>query len=194
MRNRTGNMAMFHAEEDILNNDPVHSKEIYDLLQDYDLMKGVETNTNFSHDQMSLALCWLKKFDPEHIKWFPLFGHHSLRPTNFLFYLQAKYPIFKYLSLLIIAPVMIIGAMRPYKTLDNGTKELKTSGRIIDYFKCEVFGFKITKRIIEFIMSKNDLIAYWKMFTVYHAVDNPQILRAFKEYEIRKQNGNSARS
>lgn len=128
---------------------------------------------NFSHDNFTLVACWCKKFAPGWLYSIPLWGRHSWRPDNFLFFLYAKYPYIGFVFLPLLSLVMVVSTLRVWRTNSRGQRELSTSGKLISFFKCISFNLRLTKKILDFIVKKHpDLKTWLNIFDVYFNPEN----------------------
>jgi len=187
--NKTNNDILFECQLDILRDEgtPQTAYKIIKFGASYDLHNGKEVEFNFSHDNWTGVYCWLKVFDEESLRCLPLFGHHSLRPTNFFFFLYAKYPILGFPFLPIVSIAMIVSALRVWRGKGSHS-HITTSGKLLTYFKMKAFNMRITKWFVDAIIdSTPEFPDGWKtVFYIYHGKDKPEIYKALCEVE----NGN----
>jgi hypothetical protein len=197
--NRSENFILFWCQEDILNDSPDHRTEVYAFIHDWKVTKGKEINNNFSHDNWTGVYCWVEKFEPRLMKTLPLFGHHSLRPDNFIFYFKAHHP---YLSILIdlylftkirvpvihltVSLTMIIGMLRVWRKGKQGELYIDTDGKMLSFFKVQCFKLKITGFILDFIIRNHKALKTWRtIFSIYHETDRPHIFAAYINWKLR---------
>jgi hypothetical protein len=140
------------------------------FLEKYETHKGNEeaAGENFSLDNMTGILCFAKKFNLMGIiKRFPLFGYHSLRPSNFFFYLYVKYPWIGIFFLWIPSLAMIVSCARKYK-YRNGQKMIATDGKILAWMRCKACNLKLTGKICTELIQLHEFESWKDVFDFYH--------------------------
>jgi len=166
-----GNGILWQAEYEIIDGRPsnnMYHRQLH-FLSEYHRTKGDESKTdqNFSLDNMTGVICWLKKFDNPN-KDVPLLGHHSLHPKDFFFFLYAKYPIIGFWFLWIPMIAMIHSCWKTYK-VRNGNKMIATDGKILAFTRIKAFDLKITGILCDYIILKHSKFKNWKeVFDLYH--------------------------
>lgn len=171
---------MFLCQVDILKNEPAHHREVFNYLEDYWANDGKEVNNNFSHDNLGLIACWCKLFAPKWLRELPLFGRHSWRPDNFLFFFYVKYPYIGFVFLPLLSLVMAVSMIRVWRTNKRGHRYIDTDGKIISFFKCRAFNLRLTKKLLNFIIKKHpDLKTWIRIFKIYFP-EGHKVLEATK--------------
>lgn len=166
---------MFLCEYDILNGShgPDSWVAVPNFAFDYHDNDGKEINNNFSHDNWTLVACWLKTFRPSFFYLVPIWGRHSWRPDNLAFFLYIRFPWLFFWLIPVISGAMIISMMRVWRTNHRGHRYIDTDGKIISYFKCEVFGFRITRKILDWIIARDDDLKSWEnIFQIYFGTEH----------------------
>lgn len=188
--NRSDNEILFQCEADILNEKKEYHLDVYRFISDWNINKGREINNNFSHDNWTGVYCWVNMFNKNLIEDLPLFGHHALRPDNFCFYFYAKYKWIGWIFLPIISLSMIISMLRVWRKGKNGEQYIDTDGKLLAFFKCKSFNFRITKWILDFIISKHKDLSGWStIFDIYYEY-NHIVWIAFIDHMERERKKN----
>jgi len=165
--NKSNNDIMWDCFVDIMKGEK--SKETEDLVDDfinnYYENDGEEVKYNFSHDNWTLVLCWLHRFDKDKKSKFPFVGHHTLHPMRFIKFLWMKHSfIFFPLRLITLLEIIIAHKFFARKTAAG---EYHTSGLLIDFYVTFSYEQKIVKKILDKLMLT--MFSSWEeVFRIYH--------------------------
>src|SRR6056297_3474512 len=131
--NRTSNKIMWLCFIDILKGvpDPNTARYIHMFIDSYVKYDGREVEYNFSHDNWTLVLCWLHRFDPKKKHQIPLFGHHTKHPMRLVDFIWMKYPLPYPLILITIVDMLFRHLVIRRKTSEG---RYHTSGLLLDYY------------------------------------------------------------
>jgi len=152
----------------------------YRMLISYRMYKGDEIEYNFSHDNMTSIICLLKKYDPKMVSDFPLFGYHSVRPDNFLFYLRVKYPLLGIWLYWIPMLGMWLSAVRVMRTNKAGDEYEDTDGVQLAWVKMYAVRLPLTEYVMNYLVNKYRG-GWLRTFTIYHNA-NEEIMKAINSY------------
>lgn len=154
-------------------------------LASYWANKGKEVDFNFSHDNMTAIAVFLRLRNLDFDE-FPVFGHHSLRPDNFFFYLRCKHPMTGSLFWFIPMIAMWISAVRVERTRPNGQKYIDTDGVQLAFMKLKAVKAPITKFVMDYLVKKFRG-GYEITLRQYHW-NRPGMLELIGRYDWTKEN------
>jgi len=177
----TNNQVLFDCLKDLIKRAPSHkaTDNVSYYMVHFKEYNGNDTpGFNHSLDNWIAIYAWVKTFLPSHLSRLPLFGHHSLRPDNFIFFLRVKHPklFFVWMPLWFIPMLaMWATALRQHGEDRHGSYEYRTSGVQLAWLKLQAIDSPITKRVMDYLVNK--LRGGYKKTLLYYHKDNEEINR-----------------
>lgn len=176
---RSENIIMFLCERDILNGTPEALPEVKAFIKNYFQYNGAEFEHNFSFDNWKLVACWMHKFY-ETCGPVPIFGWHSVRIyDNLPFFIFCKAPKIFFFLRPIISFFLILGVVNIWEKNSSGQEYIDTDGDRIAFYVTEVFGFKWTRKFIDWFIKRSQLKSWQNIFEIYNYREAPWVLEAF---------------
>lgn len=173
--NNTNNNILFECQLDILRGES--NIETYTEIRQYAHKWRMycgdegESGENYSFDNWIGVACWIQRYSYFLKSEVPLWGHHTLRPDNFAFFLYYKYPTLGIFFIWIKQIAMSISVLRDKRIDHYGNEYRDTDGLILGKLILMSFKMPITSWVWHKIVNKK--WGCWQnAFRHYHS-NNP---------------------